>query len=93
MLICMTWSQGYPTVYNAYNENVCLAIENRDVFAKGGVGEWDWEFGISRYELLYIGWINNKILLYSTGNYSQYLWNLNQKEYENECIYTYITYI
>ena len=25
------------------------------------------EFGISRYRLLYIGWINNKVLLYSTG--------------------------
>ena len=72
MLICMTWSQGYQTAYNAYNENVCPVIENRDVFPKGGVGQWDWEFGISRYKLLYIGWINNKILLYSTGNYSQY---------------------
>ena len=35
----------------------------------GGI---DWEFGISRCKLLYIGWINNKVLLYSTGNYIQY---------------------
>ena len=41
------------SVYNAYNENVCPVIENRDVFAMGGVGEWDWEFGMSRYKLLY----------------------------------------
>ena len=33
----------------------------------GGEGV-DWEFGISRCKLLYIGWINSKVLLYSTGN-------------------------
>lgn len=27
------------------------------------------EFGISRCKLSYIGWINNKVLLDSTGNY------------------------
>ena len=32
----------------------------------------EWDFGISICELLYIGWINNNILLYSTGNYIQY---------------------
>ena len=32
----------------------------------------DWEFGIKRFKLLYIEWINNKVLLYSTGNYIQY---------------------
>ena len=37
-----------------------------------GGGEMDWEFGISRCKLLYIEWINNKVLLYSTGNYIQY---------------------
>ena len=48
-----------------------------------GVGREDWEFGISRGKLLYIGWINNKVLLYSTGNYSQYpVINHHGKEYE-----------
>ena len=43
----------------------------------------DWEFGISRCKLLYIGWINNKVLLYSTGNYFQYpVINHNGKECE-----------
>ena len=40
-----------------------------------GGGAWrrvDWEFGISRCKLLYIEWTNNKVLLYSTGNYIQY---------------------
>ena len=31
-----------------------------------------WDFGISTYKLSYIGWINNKVLLYITGSYVQY---------------------
>ena len=54
----------------------------------GGMG---WEFGISRCKLVYRGWINNKVLLYSTGNYIQYpVINHNGKECEKECVYTYI---
>ena len=47
---------------------------NRLVVAKGeGVGGgMEWEVGVSRCQLLHIGWINNKVLLYSTGNYIQY---------------------
>ena len=53
----------------------------------------NWEFGISRCKLLYIKWINNNVLLYSTGNYIQYpVINHNGKKYEKECIYIY-TYI
>ena len=33
----------------------------------GGSG-MDWEFGVSRYKLLYLEWISNEILLHSTGN-------------------------
>ena len=36
-------------------------------------GGKDWEFGISGGKLSYIEWINNKVLLYITGNYNQYL--------------------
>ena len=54
----------------------------------GGRGGKDWEFWISRCKLLHIGWINNKVLLYSPGNYIQYpVINHNGKEYEKECIY------
>ena len=49
------------------------------------------EFGTSRCKLLYIKWINDKVLLYSTGNYTQYpIISLNGKEYEKEYIYTHI---
>ena len=55
-----------------------------------GGGEKVWEFRISRCKLLYIGWIHNKVLLYSTGNSIQYLViNHNGKEYEKECMYMY----
>ena len=40
-----------------------------------------------------IQWINNKVLLYSTGSYIQYpMINHNGKEYEKS-IYTYYTYV
>ena len=46
------------------------------------------EFGINRYTLLHIKQINNKDLLYSTGNYIQYLAiTYNGKESEKEYIY------
>ena len=31
-----------------------------------------WEAGLIRGKLLYIGWVNNEVLLYSTENYIQY---------------------
>ena len=41
-----------------------------------------WEVGISSCKLLCIEWINNKVLLYSTEKYIQYLMiNRNGKEY------------
>ena len=47
---------------------------------KSGQGELHREFGVSRCKLLYIEWINNKILFYSTGNYSQYSISCNAKK-------------
>ena len=67
-------------------------MENRLVVAKGeGDGRGlDGEFGISRCKLVYIEWIDNKVLLYCTGNYIQYpMINHNGKEYEKECMYMY----
>ena len=62
-----------------------------------GWGGQDWEFGIGRCKLLYIEWINNKVLLYSTVNYIQYLVIYHDgKEDEKKYVYIYIythTYI
>ena len=57
--------------------------------SEGGGGK-NWEFAVSRYKLVYIEWINNKVLLDGTGSYIQYLVrNHNGKAYES--IYKYIT--
>ena len=64
-------------------------VENKRMETKGGNrGGKDCEYGINRDKLLYIGWINNKVLLYSTGNYIQYpVANHNGKIYEKKNIY------
>ena len=57
-----------------------------------GIGK-DWELGISRCKLLYTEWINNKVLLYRTGNYIQYtVINHNEKNYEKDRIYVYLNH-
>ena len=53
-----------------------------------GGGEMEWEIGDSRCKLLYTERINNKVSLYSTGNYIQYpMINHNGREYIKQCIY------
>ena len=58
---------------------------------EGVEGGMEWEVKVSRCKLLYREWINNKVLLYSTENYSQYpMINNNGKEYfKKECIHVY----
>ena len=59
-------------------------METRFVVDEGeGIGgRMEWEVGVSRYKLLYIEGINNKVLLCSPGNCTQYpLINHNGKEY------------
>ena len=36
-------------------------------------GRKDRESGVSRCKVLHIGWISNKVLFYSTGNYINYI--------------------
>ena len=70
-------SYGITYMHNLKNNTNGLTYdrnwvsENMLVVAKGKELEsrMDWELGISRCKLLlYTGWINNKILIYSTGN-------------------------
>lgn len=55
---------------------------------RGMGGGIDQEFGISKQmQPLYVGWINNKVLLWENRNYIQHLTqNHNGEEYEKECI-------
>ena len=62
------WNLKYDTSEPIYetekdSERTDLRLE----VGRGGGGK-EWEFGISKCKLLYIGWINSKDLLYSTGN-------------------------
>ena len=56
-----------------------------------GVGRgMDWECGFSRCNLLHIGWMENQVVLYSTGNYIHCPGiNNSGKEYKKESIYLY----
>ena len=64
-----------PTGYR-YREQTC-SCQGEEDSAEGK----DWELEISRCKLLYIGWINSKVVLYSTGKYNQYpVINHNGKE-------------
>ena len=52
-------------------EEKIMDLENRLVVASGGGGRSgrDWELGVKGCKLLLLEWINNEILLCSTGNY------------------------
>ena len=81
----------YYTNQHIYETETDSQISRTDLWLPRGMasgGGKDWEFGISRCKLLYTGWINKKVLLYSIGNYIQYpVINLNGKENEKEHIY------
>ena len=52
------------------------------------------KFGVGICKLLYFGWVNNEVLLYSIGNYIQSLGmeHDGRRAYEkkNVCVYIYI---
>ena len=49
-----------------HTENRLLAAK-----AEAGGGKREWEAGVGGSKLVYILWMNNKVLLYSRGNYTQ----------------------
>ena len=55
-----------------YKTEIDAQIERIDLWLPRKRGENDWEFRISRFKLVYIEQINNKVLLYNRGNYIQY---------------------
>ena len=69
------WNLNYDTNELIYETETDLQTQRTDLWLPRGRRGWegkDWEFGISRCKLLHVGWIKNKVLLYSTGNYIQY---------------------
>ena len=83
------WNLNSDTNGHIYETKIDSQIQRTDLWLpwrSRGRGGMDWEFRISSCKLVYIGCMNNKALLYSTGNYIQYLaTNHKGKEYANEC--------
>ena len=68
------WNLKYDTyepIYEAETDSQTLRTDLQLPRGRGGEGGMDWEFVVSRCKLLHIEWMDNKVLLYSTGNYIQ----------------------
>ena len=87
--ITYRWNIKYGTRELIYETETDSQTQRKDFWlSRGRDGRgMDWEFGTSRYKLLYIEWIT-KLLLCSTENYTQCpVINHNGKEYKNIYIY------
>ena len=79
MYICMyiwnmyIWNLKNDTNELIYKTEISSNIENKLMVTTVERGVINYEFGINRYSPLFIKQINNKDLLYSTGNCIQYL--------------------
>ena len=87
------WNLKYGTNEPIYKTETDSDVGNRRVVAKGkGAGEgegWSGSLGmvdttiLNVIKLLHLEWINNKVLMYNTGNCTQYsVMNHNGKEYK-----------
>ena len=82
------WNLKYDTDELIYKQNETHRPREQTCGCQGGQEGKEWESGISRCKLVYIGWINNKTLLYSTGNYIRYpVIKRNGKEHEKEYVH------
>ena len=65
------WNLKYGTNEPIYEMETESWEQRTDLWLPwwGGGAQDGWEFGVNRYKLLHIEWINNKVLLYSSGNY------------------------
>ena len=81
ILVCL-----YVVLESKTNFAVRKGLVKMQFLGRVGLEIWDHQ----KQAIVYIGWINNQVQLNSTRNYIQYpAINLNEKEYEEECIYMY----
>ena len=78
----MNKSLKQKTDFQIYKEETC-GCQREGVQARE-----NWEFWINSFKLLHIRWINNKVLLYSIGNYIHYpmIDHNEKKEKEDICV-------
>ena len=65
-----TWLSMHAHTWNRITDTERLVVAKGEGCERG----WGLGVGISRCKLVYREWINNKGLLYSTGNYIDILW-------------------
>ena len=72
--ITQMWNLKYDTNGPIYETEIEAGTQKIDQWLPSGGGGKGlyWEFGVSRCKLVYTEWINNKVILYTTGNYIQY---------------------
>ena len=70
--ITYMWNLKYDTkeLINE-TETPCYITFMWNLWLQGGGGGKDWEFVISIYKLLFIGWINNRVLCVTQGTVDQ----------------------
>ena len=82
------WNLKYDTNEPTYKTETDSQTQRTDKRLPRVGGGISWGYGVSGCKLLYIEWINNKVLLYRAENYIQYpVINHNGKECNKECIY------
>ena len=86
------WNLKYATNEPTYKIETDSVTYITDLWLPWGRGRWremDWKAGVGKCKLLHSEWIKNKVLIYSTGNYTEYpVINHIGKEYlkRNICI-------
>lgn len=91
MLITYTWNLKYDTNVLIYETETGSQTWKPDLAAAKGERKRGWELGISICKLLYIIWINNKVLSQHRSYIHYPGINHKGKEYEKECINICIT--
>ena len=59
---------------------------------RGGRSLMNWEFGVNRCQLLRLEWMSSEVLLYTTGNYIQFIgMNHDGRQYKKSNVHTCMT--
>ena len=77
------WNLKYDSNKSTYETETDSQTQRTSLWLPRDWGRMKWEVGVSRWKQFHIKWINNKVILYSTGNCIQYpVINYNGKEHE-----------